>query len=141
MLVASAAVPLWYAFEHGYRSTTSYTCIQCRAIQRVTTFFGCESVKVEETDDSRWLAKQQPTHSHQWGWCGTIITHYPISYGRGCGRRHPIWRVRPEWQRKFVERASPAEIESFYTALDSEDRKVWDEAIDMVLEKFVDSSK
>src|SRR5689334_11422032 len=124
VVLAVSAVPVWYAFAHGYRSTTSYTCIRCRAIQRVTTCFGHKSVKVEETDYSRWFAQHQATHAHQWAWCGTTMTYYPLMVGRGCGRQHPVWQVRPEWQRQFVESASAAQVESFYAGLDSPDRAV-----------------
>ncbi len=130
IMLAAAAVPTWYAFTHGYRSRTSYTCVRCRAIQHVTTFFGRESVRVEETDYSRWFAQRQPTHAHQWCGCGTTMTYYPLAVGRGCGRQHPVWQVRPEWQRAFVETASASEVESFFAALDSPDRTVQQRAIE-----------
>ncbi len=141
VVLAAAAVPIWYAFAHGYRSTTSYTCVRCRAVQHETTFFGGESVRVEETDYSRWFATRQPTHTHQWGWCGTTITHYPISYERGCGRQHPIWQVRPEWQRAFVESASASEVESFFAALESPDRTVQQRAIETAFDRATGASR
>lgn len=141
IMLAVAAVPTWYAFAHGYRSSTSYTCVRCRAIQHATTFFGRESVRVEETDYSRWFAQRQPTHVHQWGWCGTTITYYPISYARGCGDRHPVWQVRPEWQRQFIESASASQIESFYAGLDSPDRAVQQRTVEMVFDSVTGGAR
>jgi hypothetical protein len=140
-ILAAVGVPLWYAFAHGYRSTTSYTCVRCRAVQHVTTFFGRESLRVEETDYSRWFARSQPIHAHQWGWCGTTITHYPISYARGCGAQHPIWQVSPEWQRALVESASASEVESFFAGLDSPDRAVQQRAVKMAFERATGDSR
>jgi hypothetical protein len=134
-LLAFAAVPVWYAFTYGYRSATSYTCVRCRAIERVTTFFGHKSVRIEETDYSRWFAHRQPSHAHQWGWCGTTILRYPLSYARGCGRQHPIWQVPPELQRALVESWSTSEVESFFAALDSPDSTVQQRAIETAFER------
>ena len=119
VVLAAAAVPLWYAFAHGYRSTTSYMCLRCRAVQHVTTLFKWKSLRIEETDYSRWFAKRQPTHTHQWGYCGTRITHYLISYVRGCRRQHPVWQIPPELQKAYVTTASVEQVEQFYSALDS----------------------
>lgn len=121
IVLATAAFPVWYAFTHGYRSKTSYTCVRCRAFQHVTTFFGHESFRVEETDYSSWFSKRQLTHTHQWGWSGTIITHYPIGYARGCGQQHPAWQIPPEIQKAFVATATVERVEQFYTAMDSPD--------------------
>ncbi|MDZ4405915.1 hypothetical protein [Prosthecobacter sp.] len=141
VVLAAAAVPAWYAFAHGYRSTTSYTCVRCRAIQHVATFFGRESVRVEETDYSRWFALRQPMHAHEWGWCGTIITCYPISYARGCGRQHPVWQIRPEWQRQFLESATASQVESFYAGLDSPDRAIQQRTVEMVFDSVTGDTR
>jgi len=135
ILLAAVAFPIWHAFVHGYSSSTNYTCLHCRKIRHVTTSFGRERVRIEETDFSRWFDMRQATHTHQWRWCGTTITHYPISYARGCGRQHPIWEVRPEWQRAFVESASSSEVERFFAALDSPNRTAQSEAVEMVFQK------
>jgi hypothetical protein len=141
ILLPSAAAPAWYASEYGYRSTTSYTCVRCRAVKHVSTFFGHKSETVEETDYSRWFDKRQPTHAHQWGWCGSTITYYPLTYGRGCGHQHPIWQIRPECQRAFIENASPEEVETFFTALESPNRTVQQRAVELALEKAIAGSK
>ncbi len=76
-------------------------------------------MRIEETDYSRWFTKRQPPHTHQWGWCGTTITHYPISYARGCGRQHPVWQISPELQKAYVTTASVEQAEQFYSVLNS----------------------
>jgi hypothetical protein len=141
IVLVAAAVAIRCAFAHGYRSTTSYTCTRCRAVKHVTTFFGYEVVRIEETDYSRWFAQRQPTHVHQWGWCGTTMTYYPLAIGRGCGKQHPISQVRPEWQRAFVQSASASEVESFFAALDSPDLAVQQRAIEMAFERATGESK
>ena len=140
-LIAVVAIPVWYAFAHGYRSTTSSTCVRCRAIKYSESFFWRESERIEETDYSRWYAQHQPAHTHRWGWCGTVMTYYPVSTARGCGDRHPIWEISPERQREFIESATRPELESFYVGLDSPDSVAQRKAVDMIWERLLRDAK
>jgi hypothetical protein len=98
-------------------------------------------VSVEETEFSRWFAQRQPAHVHQWGWCGTTMTYYPLTVARACGGQHPIWLVPPERQRQFVEHASASQIETFYAGLASPDRAFQQRSIEMVFDSVNGSER
>lgn len=131
VFIGLVMLPGWTQ-KQGCLSTTHYMCVRCRTVQHVTTFLGMKSVRFEETDYTRWYARRQPRHPHQWGWCGTEITHHLIVMGRACGVQSGVWQIRPETQRKFVESASAHELEQFYTDLLSHDREVRNRVVEMI---------
>ena len=127
-------IGLGWSTKQDYHSTTQYMCVRCRTVQKVTTFLGMKFVRFEETDYTRWYTRRQPQHLHQWGWCGTQITHHLIAMGRACGVQSGVWQIPPDRQQKFVESAPPAKVEQFYTDLLSHDRQVRNHVVDMIYE-------
>ncbi len=132
VLIALAAVLVWDASTRGHQSTTSYTCVQCRAIKHSDSFFRYEYDRIEKTEFSQWYAQSHSIHRHQWAWCGTVKVFYPLAQARGCGKRHPIWQISPDQQRKFVMSATPEQLQGFYTLLNSPDLAMQQQAVEMV---------
>jgi hypothetical protein len=136
-----AIVAFWFFQSHSIYTSTSYTCSRCRAVERVTTLFGIESRRVEQTDYSRWFAQSHPQHEHHWCWCGTDLNYYALSVGRACGHQHPVWQFQPDIQRQFVEAASPVELDQFYAYMDSPDQTEEQKGTDMVWQKVLGDTK
>jgi hypothetical protein len=134
--VAAAAVLVWYAVERGYTFETDYTCVRCRAVRHVTTFFGSQPVSVVGAAGAPWFAEHVPEHAHEWGWSGRTVTHRLFGWDKhGCGERHPIWLVKAEEQARFMAVATDEEIESFYAFLKSPDLAARQRILRMVYDR------
>ena len=141
-LIAVAAIPTWYAFAHGYRCKTEYTCVRCRVIKHSDRILWYDAGRIEQTEFSRWYEQHQPAHAHQWGWCGTRLTWYPGgSIARGCGDMHAILWIPPESEREFIESATPLELARFYAGMDSPDPAAQRKAVDGVRQRLMRDTK
>jgi len=122
-------------------SSTSYACSRCRAVRHVSTWFGRESQWIEENDYSRSFSQSHLQHEHHWCWCGTYINHYVLGVGRACGRQHALWQVPIDIQRRFVQSASPAELDHFFVYMDTEEKSEQQKGVEMAWNKVMDETK
>lgn len=140
-MVLLAVASIWSASQCRLYTTTAYKCSRCRMVKSVRTVLGTRLVRIEQTDYSRWYARTESRHEHIWCWCGGHDDDYLFAVGHGCGQQHRIWEIPDGWQRKFVESASSAELEKFYSYLDSPDAKVQRQAVDMVWTKQAEENQ
>src|SRR2546423_919665 len=101
LVIALMAVG-WFCREYRFHRVTQYTCSRCRAIEHVSTWFGNNFPRIEETDYSQWFAKSHPQHEHHWCWLGSVKSYTLYYVALGDGLRHPVWWIPEEDQRRFI---------------------------------------
>lgn len=138
-IAMACLVLLVAASQHGVHATTSYTCLECRAVLQKQRWFGVPSSKVLENDCSRWHARTHSSHEHQWCWCGSETIWDPLNIGYACGRRHPIWGMPAEVQLEFMKTASKEELESFWQTMKSAPREAQESSVSEVYEKVIEA--
>ena len=128
ILLLAIALSMCDVFFWG---TTSYTCSRCRAIQNKITVFGLPIPIVTETDYTKWYKSSQPSHRCYWCWCGSGSKYNLFCMALGCGKRHEIWTLPQEIQRRFVEESPTADICKFYALLESKTENDQKKAVGM----------
>ena len=139
VMVVVCVMLLAVASVHGWHSTRSYTCLQCRAELQQHRWFGVPSSHFLENDCSRWYSQTHPAHEHDWCWSGSRVTKYPLTIEFACGKRHAIWSLPPKVQMEFMRSASSTELEMFWAALKTASREGQQAIVQKAFEKVLDS--
>lgn len=124
--------------QFGVRSSTRYTCLQCRAELEKEKWLGVPRVRVVENDCSRWYAAAHPEHEHEWCRSGCELTQFLTGKMASCGKSHPIWGMPAKVQLEFMRSASAVELDAFWKIMTSASREDQDAAVTAAFEKVLD---
>ncbi len=102
-------------------NTAQYSCLECRATLEKCCFFGIPFHSVTHNAYSQAILSHAPAHQHQWRWCGTKLSYSLVSVTRGCGKRHPIWRLPVSVQADYARLVSPTDLHKTLQRIDSTD--------------------
>jgi len=144
-VVAALGVTLivvgWFCRDMRFHTVTRYTCSRCRVIEHVSTWFGHDFKRFEETDYSRWFSQLHPGQEHHWCWVGSARSYALFYVALGDGVQHPVWMVPPDDQRRFIESASAQDLQKFYACMDSADLAEEKKGADMVAQRITGDAK
>jgi hypothetical protein len=135
-IVGSLALLVAATYE---RSDSSYTCLGCRATQTKSRIFGIRSEKITTNSYSESVVAHDPSHQHQWRWCGSAHTASLFSEMHACGRQHPIWQLPVSIQERYSKLVSESELHDALKAIDSPSRETAESAVNRVYERVLDS--
>jgi len=120
-------------------SITRYTCLECRATLTKRRILGIPIQNITQDSYSDSILAQNPSHEHQWRWCGSEHSHSLATVTFSCGRQHPIWQLPVPIQARYSQLVSAAELHAALRAIDSPDRKAAEAEVNRVYEQVLDS--
>ena len=123
--------------DHVY-SVIQDTCLECRATRITRRFVGMPVTQISSNECSSYILSHEPTHRHQWRWCGSEHGYSLLSESRACGRAHSIFRLSPDIQLKYARLVSPEEYQKALKAIDSTDADAVTDMIARIFEKVFD---
>jgi hypothetical protein len=120
-------------------SFTQYSCLECRATLTKRRICGVPIQRVSYDAYSTEVLARDPSHQHQWRWCGSIHSDSLVSDTFSCGRQHPIWQLPISVHAKYAQLVPPAELHQALQAIESADRKTGQAAVKRVWEQVLNS--
>jgi len=120
-------------------SFTQYSCLECRATLTKRRICGISFQRVAQDPYSTAVLTRNPSHQHQWCWCGSQRSYSLVTVTYSCGHQHPIWELSVSVQAQYSRLAPASELQEALRAIDSPDRKTAEVAVNQVYERVLDS--
>lgn len=142
-VLALTVVALFGLVSFPVRFTTESQCVLCRQTEVANRVLGIAWTKATPNEYSAWYAGNFPAHGHEWSKGATAGgTVFGNQVFCGYRSRHAILSVPPRLQLLFATNATPEELRTFYTHVQSKKReeqliavKMVNRALDELLEK------